>query len=344
MKKNRGAGKYRWLSLATGIGILVLLVYFAGFDRFINVLRQASPAWITAAVLVYASSWIFRTWRLKSLAGPSGKTLRALDLFKYHISGYALNTFLPAKLGDAATVVYLKLAGVNLGRAVAIVFQTRILDLLAIVLLSTPAVILVLGKSAPGWIVTTFIFCALIVAAPLAMVAFDRKRYAARIFEKLGRKSGNRMFRLAAEKAGDTYQGYHEIVSDPLLLAGSILLSLAAWGVEGSAGFAVSRALGAPVSFLPVLLAVTIGNIGKAAPATPGSVGIYEGIFAAVLVLFEVPFEMAIAVAILDHLLKKLFNVTIGGLATLRIGISLDQIREMIDDQTLPPGTGNPSG
>ncbi|MDD5223689.1 MAG: lysylphosphatidylglycerol synthase transmembrane domain-containing protein [bacterium] len=323
----------RGLALGIGIGILVLLVYFAGFDRFINVLRRASPAWIAAAVMIYATSWIFRTWRLKILTGPSGKTLRAFALFKYHISGYALNSFLPAKLGDAATVVYLKMAGVNLGRAVAIIFQTRILDLLAIVLLSTPAVILVLGKSAPGWIVTTFIFCALIVAAPLAMVAFDRKRYTARIFEKLGKKSGNRMFRLAADKAGDTYQGYHEIVSDPLLLAGSILLSLAAWGVEGLAGFAVSRALGAAVSFLPVLLAVAIGNIGKAAPATPGSVGIYEGIFAAVLVLFAVPFEVAIAVAILDHLLKKLFNVTVGGAATLRIGVSLDQIRKMVDDQ-----------
>ena len=333
----------RGLALGVGIGILVLLVYFAGFERFINVLRQVSPAWIAAAVLVYASSWIFRTWRLKSLTGPSGKTIRAFDLFKYHISGYALNSFLPAKLGDAATVIYLKMVGINLGRAVAIIFQTRILDLLAIVLLSTPAVILVLGRSAPGWIVTTFIFCALIVAAPLAMVAFDRKRYTARIFERLGKKSGNRMFRLAAEKAGDTYQGYHEIVSDPLLLAGSILLSLGIWGLEGSAGFVVARALGVPVSFLPVLLAVTIGNIGKAAPATPGSVGIYEGIFAAVLVLFGVPLEMAIAVAILDHLLKKLFNITVGGLATIRIGLRPDQIREMVDEQVLTPGIGNHS-
>ena len=344
MKKNRGAGKYRWLSLGTGIGILALLVYFAGFERFIGVIRRASPGLMAAAVLVYASSWIFRTWRLKQLTRPSGINLRVFDLFKYHISGYTLNSFLPAKLGDAATVVYLKLGGINLGRAVAIIFQTRILDLLAIVLLSTPAVILVLGRSAPGWIVTTFIFSALIVAAPLVMVALDRKRYTVRIFERLGKKSGNRMFQLAAEKAGDTYQGYHEIVSDPLLLAGSILLSLWAWGVEGSAGFVVSRAVGAQVSFLPVILAVAIGNIGKAAPATPGSVGIYESIFAAVLVLFGVSLEVAIAVAILDHLLKKLFNVTIGGLATLRIGISLDQIREMIDDQTLPPGTGNPSG
>jgi len=43
---------------------------------------------------------------------------------------------------------------------------------------------------------------------------------------------------------------------------------------------------------------------------------------------------MAIAVAILDYLLKKIFNVIVGGLATIRIGISLERIREMVDDQS----------
>jgi len=56
-----------------------------------------------------------------------GKNIGIFDLFKLYISGYALNVMLPAKLGDVATVGYLKMKGVHIGRSAAIILQTRIL-------------------------------------------------------------------------------------------------------------------------------------------------------------------------------------------------------------------------
>ena len=80
------------------------------------------------------------------------------------------------------------------------------------------------------------------------------------------------------------------------------------------------------------MLLRSIGNVGKSAPATPGAVGIYESVLAAVLVLFGVSFDLAIVVAILDHAIKNLFTLAIGVPATAGIGVGMAQIYEMKGD------------
>ncbi|GAI16545.1 unnamed protein product, partial [marine sediment metagenome] len=123
--------------------------------------------------------------------------------------------------------------------------------------------------------------------------------------------------------------GYHEIVSDKNLLVASILLSLMIWLFDGLTCYMVSIAVGAQISIIAVILAVSIGNVGKIAPATPGSVGIYESILVSVLIFFGVAFDVAVVIAILDHAIKKLFNLMFGVPATAGIGIKIAQIYEM---------------
>ena len=141
--------------------------------------------------------------------------------------------------------------------------------------------------------------------------------------------SSNRYCRLVAGKAKDAYEGYHEIVSDKKLLGSSILLSLIIWLFEALTCYTVAIALGAQIPIIAVIFAVSIANVGKCAPATPGAVGIYEGILVAILVLFGASFDIAIVIAILDHLIKNLFILVIGVPATVRIGIENVPIYEM---------------
>jgi uncharacterized protein (TIRG00374 family) len=320
---------YRIIAFMIGIGILLALIYRAGFERFFDVLLKTSPHWIAVSVIVYAVSWIFRTWRLQHLTTHAGKTIKIFDLFRLHISGYALNVVLPAKLGDAATIGYLKMQGINIGRSAAIVLQTRILDLLALILLSIPAVILLLRKGAPHWMMTTLIFCTVVVVLPIAIVAADKDKRFSAIAEGLQNRFRQGFLKLAVEKMNDAYEGYHDIVSDKILLAASILLSLVIWLLDGLTAYVVSIAVGAEVSIVAIILAVSIANVGKAFPATPGAIGIYEGILGAVLVLLGTPFDVAVVIAILDHAIKKLFNLAFGVPATMALGLNIAQIYEM---------------
>jgi len=321
MKRGTKSWAYRIIAFIIGIGILLALIYQAGFERFLDIILQTSPYWIATAVIVYAASWIFRTWRLKRFTTHAGKNIRIFDLFKLYISGYALNVILPAKLGDAATVGYLKMKGINIGRSAAIILQTRILDVLALILLSIPALILFSEKAAPNWIRTTIFICLFLVAVPIGIVVIDKNKVFSSLLEKLGNKSSHKFLKLAVEKTKDAYEGYHEIVLNKNLLAASILLSLMIWLFDGLTCYVVSIAVGAQISIIVVVLAVSIGNVGKSAPATPGAIGVYETVLAAVLVLFGVSFDLAIVIAILDHAIKNLFTLAIGVPATAGIGI-----------------------
>ena len=317
---------YRIIAFIIGIGILLALIYYAGFEQFLDIILQTSPYLITTAVIVYAASWIFRTWRLERFTTHAGKNIKIFDLFKLYISGYALNVILPAKLGDAATVGYLKMKGINIGRSAAIVLQTRILDVLALVLLAIPALILFSEKAAPNWIWTTIFICLFVVAVPIGIVILDKNKTFSSILDKLGNKFSHNSLKLAVEKAKDAYEGYHEIVLNKKLLFSSILLSLMIWLFEALTCYTVSIAIGAQISIIAVIFAVSIANVGKSAPATPGAIGIYEGILVAVLFLFGISFDVAIVIAILDHAIKNLFILLIGVPAITSIGLKMTQI------------------
>ena len=108
MKQRQAKLLFHFLGLVFGIIILFILVRLIGIREFLDLLKQLSYLTIAGAVVVYAASWYFRTWRLGVMTKAMGGQIRFFDLFKLHISGYALNVVLPGKLGDVATVGYLE--------------------------------------------------------------------------------------------------------------------------------------------------------------------------------------------------------------------------------------------
>jgi len=313
-----------------GLGILAALIYLAGFDRFAKIILKTSPYWLAVSFIIYGTSWIFRTWRLVLFTSLTGVKIKALDVFKLHVSGYALNTIFPAKLGDLAMVGYLKMKGVSLGLSAAIIIQTRILDLIAIILLSIPAFVLFFGEESLGWVRSVILLCVLIAAIPIGVVILDRKMIFSRLMEKMADRLGRKFLKTALEKIRDLYEGYHKLVYNRNLLLSSILLSLAIWFLDGLTCYAVSIAVGARTSLILVILAVSIGNVGKGVPVTPGGVGIYESVLAAVLALFGLPFDLAVVIGTLDHLIKKLFTLAFGLPATAGLGLGAARVFETV--------------
>lgn len=335
MKHKSHPWLYHSVSLLLGFALLSVLVYFAGYEQFLAVIFKASIPWIIIAIIIYACSWIFRVWRLEKFTHQAGIPIKVSELFKLHISGYALNVLLPAKLGDAATVGYLRLQGIKVGRSAAIIFQTRILDLLALIALSIPAFIIPYEKGVPGSIAAAVAVCILIVLIPFMTVFLDKQHSLARLLEKLERKFFNRFLKLASNKLKDAYEGYHTVVSDRKLTLVTILLSVIIWILEGLTCYVIAIAVKAEIALLPALLAISVSNIGKIIPTTPGSVGVYEGLMTAVLVFFGVQFDIALAVAILDDGIKKVFNVVVGLQATTRMGARISEITRQSRNESM---------
>ncbi|VVB67327.1 Lysylphosphatidylglycerol synthase TM region [uncultured archaeon] len=317
----------RVLAFSASLAILLALIHFAGFENFYQIMLNASPLWLAAAVAIYAASWIFRTFRLGTLSKEAGANIGVWELFKLQISGYALNVILPAKLGDAATVCYLTMRGIGIGMSTAIVVQCRVLDVLALILLSLSSLALLFRKSPPEWIWMTIIGSLLIVSLCLGVVLLDRKMSLLHLSGRyLEPHMENGYLRSFSEKARDAYVGYRDIASNKLLFATGISLSLFIWLLDCLACYMVSLAVGAQVSLLAVILAVSLGNMGKSAPATPGSIGIYESILAAALAFFGMPIDLAVSIAILDHALKNIFTLALGIPATTEQSLDLYEL------------------
>lgn len=320
---------YHLASLLIGFAILALLIYFAGYKRLLNVLLHASIGWIAISVLVYAASWIFRVWRLERFTTQSGTYIKLFELFKLYISGFALNIILPAKLGDAATIGYLRLQGINVGWAAAIIFQTRILDLLTLLLLCIPALFLLFANGIPGWISMSLSFCLIVALIPFVMVFMDKRHLLAAGLEGLEKRVSRRFLIVFLSKVKDAYLSYRQIISNKKLTVVSSLLSIMIWLLEALSCYLLALAINAEIQLNAVLFAVCLSNLAKVIPATPGSVGIYESILTTILVMLGVPFDVALALSILDHAIKKIFNLSFGLPATASIGFKVSNLVEL---------------
>ena len=92
----------------------------------------------------------------------------------------------------------------------------------------------------------------------------------------------------------------------------------------------IAVSVGAKISVAAVILGVSLGNVGKSVPIAPGGIGVYEIILTAVLVSFGLSFDLAVVVSMMDHFIKKIFNLIIGVPATAGTGIRIAQILRLM--------------
>ena len=76
-----------------------------------------------------------------------------------------------------------------------------------------------------------------------------------------------------------------------------------AWAAEAGRFFLVASAMGVPLAMPQLLFVFAAGALLLAAP-TPGGLGAVEGGMVGVMLLLDVPVDMAAAVAILDRLIS----------------------------------------
>ncbi|NMC36090.1 flippase-like domain-containing protein [Candidatus Beckwithbacteria bacterium] len=300
-----------FFSLGLGFFLLFLLIKKIGTNDFWQILKHTSLLWLLIAIATYCSSWFFRTLRLQKFTTFNQGQISFFNLFKLRISGFALNSLLPGKLGDAATIGYLKLHGLKIGPSAAIVFQVRVLDLLSFILLSLPALLLFKDKSNQP-LNQLLLVSAIVILIIFAITLTDKHTGFGRWFRLFGKRFSNLKLQKVFDKLADLYESYTAMVAHKRFLIISILLSLLIWFIEGLTAFVVAKAIGSTISLPLLIVALSLANISKIFPITPGGIGIYETVFASSLSFFGIPFDQALMVGIFDHNLKKLFNIVIG--------------------------------
>lgn len=230
--------------------------------------------------------------------------------------GLGANNVFPAKLGEAAKILYMaRLGRVGLGQSLGWVFWERFGDLNLLVACGLAAA-LATGSGAVAWPVAAV---AALIWGGLALLA--RWEGCVALVERLVPFAGPR--RLAGELSRSLRTSLGG--GFPLRVLASSALVWSLYFLQYVAMLLLAAGLDLTWSQCLVVFVMAAG--GMAMPTTPGGVGVYEAVLVAALALFGVPREQALAVGLVYHMFLYIPS-TLYALALLaRGGLSLGELR-----------------
>ena len=347
----------RTTSIAAGavltVVALLLMTQYIDFGQVIERMAAADPVLVAVAAVVYVLSWPLRGVRYRDILGRIGFEERASFLTGAIFISQTGNLVFPARLGDTVRAYVVKTRrGVPYPSGFASLAVERVFDLLTITLL---AGVVLVGLAATGG--TADLAAALFggagrraasgrtgvtvavgvgLAAVLSVVAIVASARSERELARglVRRVSGEEFL------SSDSYADY--VIDVIERFAGDVQTvaadapsfvrvggaSLVIWTLDVVTAYIVLLAFDVPVGAAQLLavsfFAVSVGNLAKVLPLSPGGVGLYEGAFSVLFVaLTPVGATTALGAAIVDHAVKNLVTVVGGGVSMLYLNVSL---------------------
>lgn len=298
-------------SIVFGVALLVLLfVFVLGVDwgRTWSQIAHANVWLLALALVMYYLTFPLRGFRWAFILRRTGTPIRVVPATEILFLSWFVNCLVPAKLGDLYRAYLLKgTYGASASRTVGTIFIERIADIIAIFGLALAAGYWSFrGRQRPE-------VDALFIAGFLVALALI-------VFVLALRFAGGHLTRFLPERAADLYERFHE-GSTGALTASSlpviVIVTSAIWLLEGARVYFVIHALNLPDARLGISASVFVALAAAlltAIPLTPAGVGFVEAGIVGALLIYGVPHEAAVAVALTDRAISIMTVIVLGGI------------------------------
>ena len=359
-------------------GLLLVVVAFGLMTSYLDPTeviaetRNADRRLVAAATLLYVVSWPVRGYRYRDILAELGFRERVGFLTGAIFVSQTGNLVFPARAGDAVRAYIVKMRrGIPYPSGFASLAAERVFDLLT---LAGLAGVVLVGSAASGELATVVDAAfgtgadadragrtAVVVAAAVGTAAvavvmgivLSARSDANRIRDAVTWVStdayGDRVASVLERFVGDLQR----VGGKPAAFARVGTTSVLIWVIDVLVAAVVLAAFGvglAPVTLLAVcFFAVSVGNLAKVLPLSPGGVGLYEGAFTVLVVgLTPVGAATALGAAIVDHAIKNLVTLVGGTASMIALNVSLttaveetEEVRDADDTDALaePEGT-----
>ncbi|AEA47796.1 flippase-like domain-containing protein [Archaeoglobus veneficus] len=305
-EETRSSRKFLVFSIILAVSIIAGIASFVGLENVVSILLSANPYYITLAAVIYALSYVVRGERFRYIVSRLGYTVSLVFSTESVAISQTMNVVTPVRVGDVARAYVFRLRDVPFTTSISGLAVERIFDLAAVVFIAFVA-IAVTGFSNPS----PFYALAMLFVIVALLAAFSRME------NILGRIARD------AKRLMDMRNSAVIFVQSAIIwLIDVIVCYLVLIGL-GGAQFAN------PVFLPAVMLAVSIANVSKVIPLTPGGIGTYEavmtGIFASSMSGMDA--SLAFAVSLIDHGLKNLITLILGLVAVASLNIRLRELR-----------------
>jgi uncharacterized protein (TIRG00374 family) len=298
-------------SIVFGVAMLVLLfVFVLGVDwgKTWSHIAHANMALLIAALVAYYLTFPLRGFRWAFILRRTGTEVPVTAATEILFLSWFVNCLVPAKLGDLYRAYLLKgTYGGSASRTVGTIFIERIADIIIIFALALAAGFWSFrGRQRPE--VDALFIAGFVVA--MALVAFVVAL----------RFAGGHVTRFLPARAADLYERFHE-GSTGALTARSlpiiVLVTGAIWLLEGLRVYFVLHALNLPDARLGIsasLFVALAAALLTAIPLTPAGVGFVEAGIVGALLIYGVPHDPAVAVALTDRTISIVTVIVLGGI------------------------------
>lgn len=294
-----------------------------------NHARTANIGFMALATICATAAFALRIprWQLL-LRTEADQLLAPLAMWHAIAIGFMANNILPLRAGELLRAVTIhRLTPIKFTTALSSLVLERLFDGLTIIgllfagLISAgiPTSTMIGGVRVADLATKMAILCAILFAASAATLVFPA--LAIQVIRTL----------IPAQRLADRLTGIVEGIragvrslASPRRVAGVALWSLVIWVVNGLAFYFGYLAFGIEVGVGGALLQQSVLILAIAAPSSPGYVGVFEGVIKAVLALFAVPGELALAFGLTYHVVTFIPITLLGLLSLVRTGLRLD--------------------
>jgi len=361
----------REVSLGAGtilvVVALLLMTQYLDPDRVLREMAGAAPEIVALSAVVYAVSWPLRGIRYRDILVSMGYRERWGFLTGAIFISQTGNLVFPARAGDAVRAYVIKARrSIPYASGFASLAVERVFDLLTITLLagvvmiglaatgSAEQLLTALSGDAVGGDAASSGRTAVAVAAGVGLAAIG----AVVAIVASARTDRNFVRAVIGRLSSDSYADYvagviegfvgdvQTVAADGPAFARVGAGSLLIWTLDVITALIVFEAFGyglTPSLVAVGFFAVSVGNLAKVLPLTPGGVGLYEGAFTVIVAsLTPVGVAAAIGVAIVDHAVKNVVTI-IGGVASMAwLNVSLTTaVEESQSAEAIEPETND---
>jgi len=343
--------------LLTAIAIALMGVYLP-FGEVLNRMESANLQLVAAAAVLYTLSWPVRGIRYRDILAELGYHEGADFLTGAIFISQTGNLVFPARAGDAVRAYVVKARrAIPYPTGFASLTIERVFDLLTITALAGVTLLGLVGTgSLPALdggpnadpvfqsgqtavLVATIVGLGALLAVGAIVVSARSERNLVRSF--VGRLSDDSYAMFVSDVIERFIGDVQTVAVDRRVFRRVSATSVVIWTVDVLTAAVVFAAFGtrlSPIALLAVcFFAVSVGNLAKVLPLSPGGIGLYEGAFT--LIVFgvtSVAWPTALGIAIVDHAVKNAVTLVGGVVSMLWLNVSLTRAVEESREEPSP--------
>src|SRR6266542_5000946 len=295
------------------IGLLWLLFSRVDVSRLWSVARQASPAWLVTALLLYLAMVLASAVRWGVLLRAQHVRLPFAFLTQSFLVATFFNNFLPSNIGgDVIRITDTAKPAGSKTLATTVVLIDRGIGLLGLALMAATDASLMhrmsVGPVGPGILWAGFGLGAMIATpARLMPETVGRLLQPLRVFHQ-------EWVDARIEKLTDTLTRFKET---PAALAGCFAGAVVVQGILVAFYVAIARSMNIPIGFAELAVIVPVSFIVQMIPLSVNGFGVREATFGFYFTKLGLPLESALLVSFVGAALIMVFSLS-GGMVYLR--------------------------